>query len=424
MFIRRLLLNTDPNVDTGTGPVRLTQIPKVSPTVPVVPKAVPDHIAKTTFSIKDFDVEQLQEQKDEKPPTDKKDESVSKEKVGDGLETNVIPDKSVVDKEKKDKVGEVVDGDGKDPKEEKSPVSFLKPPKVAADKKDDVVGKEVIKPVNVGKVTRDYTGHSAEEVTAFKKMSDEGYTFTKKLITENRELAKLKDSTYLQHEQAYVLDPGFRTLQSQAHFANKEGDFWKSQLLLMKQGKPWKAITEWDKQGNPVLSNEMPASEEAEEEVRRVMNLAYGVANQAETKAAEYPTKYKSQVTNDMQAINEERRNRFSWVADPKLMDYTIPIQYDDGVKEVSIKQIRNEVSGLFPAYMRSHPAVEVVADLMVALKIGQAEFDAFKSGKQVEEIKEGEVGRGEPSSKAKPVVKDVKKIHGVDKFEQLPAGF
>lgn len=416
MYKNRFLLRDPLPVDGGgAGPAspppanRVTQM-KASPSsgVPHPAKAVPKEIADTTFNaVEDFEVEQL--------PT----KVVSEDKSGKvtPVEPSAEPSPEPKEKPAKPEVKETA----KEEIKKEEPAPLLKPPaeKPLATGK----GKEDIKPIGLPekKEARDYTGFAPEEANALKQMSNEGYVLTSKLIKDNRELKKLEGTTYLQHENAYVLDPQFQELQLDATYAKKEGDYWKSQLIAMDGGKNWKPIVKWDVNGNPVLGAEQPGSKAAELEVARMMNQAYGVAQSTQGKLAEYPSKYKTYIKDALKDVDNECKQRFSWEADHKLLDYTISIAYQDGNRDVSIKDIKKEFSELFPAPLRAHPAVNVAANLMVALRIGQAQMAANTGTAAVTEIKKEEQQLGEPASTARPA-KPGKETHGVTKFEIDPS--
>lgn len=412
---RLLLLEVAPTDGGGGGTTiappanKVTQM-KASPSsgVPHPAKAVPDNIAKSTFSVvEDFEVEQL--------PT----KVMTEDKTG-----KVTPvestDEPLVEGKKEAAKPEVKEKAKEEIKKEE-PAPLIKPPveKPLATAK----GKEDIKAIGLPekKEARDYAGYTPEESAALKQMSNEGYALTSRLIKDNRELKKLEGTTYLQHENAYVLDPGFQELQLDATYAKKEGDYWKSQLIAMDGGKNWKPIVKWDVNGNPVLGAEQPGSKAAELEVARMMNQAYGVAQTTQGKLAEYPTKYKTYIKDALKDVDNECKQRFSWEADPKLLDYTISIAYQDGNRDVSIKDIKKEFSELFPAPLRAHPAVNVAANLMVALRIGQAQMAQSNGSTAVTEIKKEEQQLGEPATTTRPA-KPGKETHGVTKFEIDPS--
>ena len=394
-------------------PVHLA--PSPSSGVPHPSKPVPEEIAKTEFKddftgVDDFHPEQLPV----RTPTEAEQKILDEKKaVKEAKPTKEVTDVKL----------EIKPTDEKKTEETPQFPKYLKPPKDGKVEKETTkgTGKEVIKPIVPTKIVRDYSGHSSEEVAAFKQMSDEGYALTKKLIQENRELAKLKDTTYLQHENAYVLDPQFQSLQVDASYAQREGDYWKEQLVLMQTGKAWKPILKWDENGNPVVGPERQPTTADEEQVRLFMSTCYNNAQQIKGKLQEYPTKYQSTIQSDLQAVDIECKRRFSWEQDPKLLEYSLPIEYEDGVRDVSIKQIREDFASLFPVYLRNHPAVRVGGNLMVALRIGYAELAEIKGNKQVEQTISDEASRVEPSSAAKPAQQKAP-VHGITEFKDLPS--
>jgi hypothetical protein len=113
----------------------------------------------------------------------------------------------------------------------------------------------------------------------------------------------------------------------------------------------------------------------------------------------QYPTRFKQQMVQDMQAIEQERKERFAWVADPKLLDHDVEV--GDNGETRKVHEIRQDFKSLFPAYLANSPGVDVASDLMVALVIQGAQLREAQKGKQVAEIRKEEIKRGEPSSDA-----------------------
>lgn len=280
---------------------------------------------------------------------------------------------------------------------EKKQSNILKPP--GEKKETPVAGKEVVKPINLPsreKILRNYSGFSDEEVAHFKQMSDGAYKFTSELIKKSKELEK---DTFLQHPEAYTLSPEYKETQNEINRASVEGDYWKQCLMAIKRGESFKPAVKWEN-GQLVTGNELKPNEEIEEAVRANMNACYQVAQDNKGKLSAHVDTFKKRITSDLQAINQEQAARFPWVADPKLLNYTIPIE---GVGDLSVKQIRTDFINLFPPYHRNNPGVDVAANLFVALRIANAELQEAKSGQQIAEIKQAEVARAEPSSEVKP---------------------
>lgn len=289
---------------------------------------------------------------------------------------------------------------------------FLKPPvSKGAEKKDE-------KGVTQGQA-RDYSGYTPEETALLKQMSNPAFELASKAIKENKELSKLKSTTYLQHEQAYILDPEYQREYQQMANVQKEFQHWQEQLIAIDGGKKWKPLKGWDKDGNPVYDAERDPSKMDEENVRRWANNCDQAARQLQGKLAAAPTLYKNRVTQDTQAIENERKNRFAWVANPELMEHSIKV----GDQDVPLKKIREDYVNLYPPYMRSHPALAAGGDLLIALQLANAEIQELKGAQQVKQIKQEEEGRVEPSSRQAPRAQ-AKPIHGVKTFEALPPGF
>ena len=154
--------------------------------------------------------------------------------------------------------------------------SLFKAPKetVSTEKVTDVIpakkempsgDKPLIKPITLGDKKQDqdpidYSKFSQDEVRELKQMSNQAKVFAAKLIEENKDLRKVKDSTYLQHEEAYVLDPGFKEAQSGVYLAQTEAQAWEDALLAIKDGKPFvQPIGRDPKTGALVFSKEMQA---------------------------------------------------------------------------------------------------------------------------------------------------------------------
>ena len=391
-----------------TSNTTVTQQDKGLPVITQAPPkevALPPSVAAKTFSLDDFEVEQLPEQKPAEGVT-KATTEVTPTKVEDSkpvgeLETPV----EEAPKEEAPKAKTLLDKVLKKPGSEKG-----------AGTETQKAAEGTTKPIVPSKSTRDYTSYSPEEVTALKGMSNEGFALATKAIRENRELAKLKDSNYLQHEQAYVLDPQYQSLRSDVSYAQREAAYWQSQLVNMDAGKPCVPLTGWDTAtGKPVFGAEIPASKALEEQVRMLMNNSYGQVNQLQAKLQEIPKKYQERVKGDLANIEAYRAKEFGWNNDPSLLDYTVNIE---GLGERSLKQIKEDVSSILPPYMRSHPLSAVMGDLVIALKIQAAELSQYKGQEAVQAIKDAETKRVEPSTREKPAATNYEKVHGVSKFE------
>lgn len=300
--------------------------------------------------------------------------------------------------------------DKKEDKKEDGMSRFMKPPK-GQEKKGEEKKKADAVDYN------DLPDNERENLKHMSAITRESYA---KLFRENRDLKKNKESTYYQHPEAYTLHPDYRSALADISAAEQEGQYWLSQLELCKLGKPIRGLTGRDKNGNLVQGDEVPANDKIEEVLRSDMQKCFAVAEQRRGNVDTYKKNFQKSVQTDMVAIQTERANRFPWVADPKLLEYSIPTP--DGDKP--IKQIRNDIISVFPGYMRNTPAVEACADLMVALVLSKAENEELKRGKQVAETKVEEATRVEPSSSARGKADgNGKAIGGVSQFSLEGSG-
>lgn len=299
-----------------------------------------------------------------------------------------------------------------DKKEEKK--SVLKAP--VTDRKDETVkaavGTKLITPPSKDKIVRNYEGYNADEVAMFKQMSDSAYAYTSNLIKEKKEATKLKDGQYLQHPEAYTLSPEYKETQNNIYYATTEAREWAKALALCKEGKKFRDITGFTKEGKVVFGAEIEPTAETEEAVRTAMNTATQAAQSFTSKLQSHSDNFKQRVQTDLQMIENERKARFAWVADPKMMDYTLSI---GDLGDVPIRKLKSDFVSLFPVYMHNTPGVEVASDLFVALQIQEAELREANAGKEIAVTKKDEAIRAEPSSDSRRLPEP--EIGGVREF-------
>jgi len=248
--------------------------------------------------------------------------------------------------------------------------------------------------------TFDYTPYSPEQVNHLKNMSRTAREAYGKLVNENKELAKLKNASYLQHEQGYILHPEYQQIRQKDRNVRVEGKAWEQALLDIKAGKPFREIIGLDAQGNPTFANERVATDADEIRIQNNLQLCIQAAQQTGAQVQQFPERFRSQINQDLQTINNERASRFAWVSNPDILNHTVEVE---GRGQVKVADIRNEIKGLMPTYLRTNPLADWVSDLVVALQIRNAELREATSGKVLAEIKNDEVRRGEPSSGASP---------------------
>lgn len=299
--------------------------------------------------------------------------------------------------------------------------SVLKPPGQTKpeEKKGDKTEVPAVQQVTVpkgDKVVRNYEGLAAHEIQMAKQMSDSAYKWAMDLRSQVKELSKTKDSVYYQHPEAYRLAPQYQEAQQQAALADYEYNHWLSSLELADQGKPFKALTGFEnKDGKivPVFDGEVQPTAKIVEQLRINLQAAKNGRDKFNSSLQTMGQQYQQVVQNDNQIIQAERAKRFEWVAKPELLDYSVNV----GGQDKTLKQIQTDFKSLFPHYYQSHPALEIAADMMVAMCIQKAQLDEAMAGQQNAQAKQEELRRGEPSSVVKPTP-EPDPVHGVKTFD------
>lgn len=288
--------------------------------------------------------------------------------------------------------------------------------KIEETKKVETNEIKPIAPKQKGEVKEfDYTGFTQEEASALRQMSTTARDFTMKVLNERKELEKNKNGQYLQHPDAYVLDPQFSQLNEDVLYYNKEAQFWQEQVVKIGNGEKWTPLKAWDKQGNPILGPEQMPTPQAQEQARINMHRLINAAQSKEAELQNFASNYKNRIQQDNQAIQSERAKRFGWVADPRIMDSTLQIESGE---EQSVKQVRDILINLFPAYRRNDVAVEVAADLFVAFQIQAEELRSLRAGTNVAQTQAKQVAMAEPTStKGAAPANAGRTVNGVKEF-------
>ncbi len=290
------------------------------------------------------------------------------------------------------------------------------PKVVAATKQDEVPKGPLVPKPKVAAQEFDYSGFTPEEANALKQMSTGARDFTIKILKERKELASQTGGTYLQHPDAYVLDPQFSVLNEDVTFAEKEARHWQEQLVKAQNGEKWQPVEKWDAKGNPILGPEQMPSVPAIEQMRTYMNKCIMVADHKRNELQQFAGHYKARIQQDANNIQQERARRFGWVADPKIMESTLTVE--DG-SEKSVAEVRNTLVNLFPPYMRKELGVQVAADLFAAFQIIQQELREAKTTGAVVQQKVADTVRAEPTTHRGGAASDVggKVVNGVKEF-------
>lgn len=340
----------------------------------------------------------------------------------DGFNENVTEQIPGVEKKEP-----VVPKEKQAPKEEKKPIVEDGPlapvRKVTETPKTETPVKKVaasdggpLAPVGKGSA-RDYAGFDEAEKKVFAAMSHEAFNYVAPLLKERKELLKTKDTVYLQHPEAFRLDPRYKALEDDATFFNKEAQHWQQQLLNIRAGKQWQPVTAWKKDGSPVLGEVREATPQDEEQVRMNMNHCFSLVNQSQAQLQSAAQQYSQAVQEDSNTINSIRAREFAWVADPKVLDDEVVLR--SGHTQ-SVKQIREEIKGLLPSYHQGNILADLVADLYVGNQILHQKLREASNTVHATETRVAEVLRAEPSSDQRPASNGAEKVIGGVKMFSL----
>jgi len=329
---------------------------------------------------------------------------------GEGKTTIPVKKLEEIEKPKEEKSTEEKEEVKSVEEKEEGVERFLKPPKGSEAEKKAQEKKG-------SKDTFDYSGYADDEVSILKNMPVGNRERVGKLFKENKELSKVKENQFFQSPEGYLLDPRYRAEVNTIQQAEREAQIWSKALKDIKAGIAIKPLEGW-RDGQPVYGAEIKATDDIEESVRNNFNECLKIANERKGIVSNYVKNFSQLATRDMGLIKAERAKRFAWVANPKLLDHSI--ETVDGDK--TIRQVRSDISSLFPAYMRNNEAVEACGDLMVALMIARAELNEAKKGVKVKEIKKEEESLLEPTGDIRPK-KTTEPVHGVKTFTTEGAG-
>lgn len=375
----------------------ITAPPPSNKTPSPIDKAPPKEVLDRTFSLDN--APKFSEENNSRITT--VDERSGKEKE---LKQSEAPIKQPVQEQKTEQKPEQKVEESK--REEKKISSVIKPPgEVKREEKVVTQPKQVsqkITPKNPNE--RDYTGYSAEETTALKQMSNEGFDFATKLIKQNRELNSKKDGAWYVHPEAYRLSPAFQQGQQKLSTVAIEANTWRDLLIACQKGEKVKNFVGIDQAGKPVFNGEVEPTKEIEELLRVNYTTCVTTYQNQERELIGLKDQYSQQLQTDLQMIEQERNKRFGWVSDKEMLKWTVPVDTGDGqIVDKPIGDVRNDFINIFPPYLRDNPGTNVAADLMVALIVLQGELREALNGKQNAEFSKEEVLRGEPSSQTKP---------------------
>lgn len=134
-----------------------------------------------------------------------------------------------------------------------------------------------------GNNKRDFTGFDKDEIKLLKKLDNGRFLKVsqkwKELKEKAAEVETLKQQTtnltkqlreggipetWSEHPEAYVLHPEYQKLSNDISRVDYEENFYRQQALRVKNGEEWQHITGYQQNGQPILSQAMKASNEAD----------------------------------------------------------------------------------------------------------------------------------------------------------------
>lgn len=128
------------------------------------------------------------------------------------------------------------------------------------------------------------------------------YTKAAKVADLEKQLAENKSGPRFQfeHPESYRLTPEYNELEQAVNYGRNEISHWRSQLLAIEMGKPWKMLSGYDERTGEPKFTDMPAPEdgkidvEAKIQVQEHLNTLRQQLGQVEARAGYLRDSYKS----------------------------------------------------------------------------------------------------------------------------------
>lgn len=183
-------------------------------------------------------------------------------------------------------------------------------------------------------VLKEYGLDEAAATTLAKKMSTPAFEFAVSKLKEAKELreevakrdkklseittGKLPDN-YLEHPDAYVLDPRFGQAQQAVRYQGQIKDFYTEQYAKCRAGEDWEDLrTAAD--GKSLVTVKMQANPRAEAYIAERLNRADNAMNQFQGQAQAIVQQHKQQYAGLTNKIREQEDKYFPTFKDPQAM--------------------------------------------------------------------------------------------------------
>ncbi len=166
----------------------------------------------------------------------------------------------------------------------------------------------------------------------FPKMAKEAREYLKARLNEVSELKNtVKDlqtkveakvngelpQSYLEHPEAYTLDPKFNQAVKTRDSVNMELQYWQEQLVAIRNADKWKDLRR-DKDGN-LVQIEMDAGPQADVLVSQRINQAMRLIEQQENTISQIQSSFKSRYEADRNSMVELEKKYFPMYSEEKL---------------------------------------------------------------------------------------------------------
>lgn len=239
---------------------------------------------------------------------------------------------------------------------------------------------------------RDYNGFDEEAQKHLKQMSNEAFNWTTKQLNEAKKAAA---NIYLQHPQGYMLSTEYQKMNEDSYYLKQAYAIQQQNLANILDGKDWQPFKGFDKNGNPVLDAARKPTAMDAEHVRMDLSALQQNYVSNEGKLQQYAQNFRQMNSAADVAVNNTRKELFSWVSDPKVMDAGIKFNGQD----TTVKQVHEFAINHLPPQFRNLPVTPLIGDLWVWNTLLQNEIASLKQTNGVQQTKITEAAKVEPSS-------------------------
>lgn len=239
----------------------------------------------------------------------------------------------------------------------------------------------------VNKMSKEASTHFRGKLKSLKEASD---TLKKQL----EEASKNPKETFYNHPKGYMLTPEYQETSSKLEKAIYEVEFYKQQLNRVRNGQPWQAIHGYDDDGNPKFSPTYKATEQAADTLLTEINRITMSGQSIQQELEKLEKSHSDAVKQNNDTLLNERKKRFAWRQDEKLLDSDLEIE---GYGKAKINKVISDFKQLFPAAYRDHPVTDVAADLFIALQMALGQSKTLEGKAKTEENLRKELLTTEP---------------------------